>query len=111
MKTLKAGDVLMVWKLDRLGWSLWDLITLPDELKGQGVKFKSLTDRYRSSSVLSFAFTRTASAQTADNLTDGSGGCLRLNHRYKLVTASPQVALTIRESTLIAMSGRQALVL
>src|SRR5713226_9540523 len=44
LKRLKAGDVLIVWKLDRLGRSLRDLITLLDELKGQGVKFKSLTE-------------------------------------------------------------------
>src|SRR6266851_3412106 len=44
LKALKAGDVLVVWKLDRLGRSLRDLITLLDDLKGQGVKFKSLTE-------------------------------------------------------------------
>jgi len=32
----------VVWKLDRLGRSLRDLITLLDDLKGQGIKFKSL---------------------------------------------------------------------
>jgi DNA invertase Pin-like site-specific DNA recombinase len=36
--------VLIVWKLDRLGRSLRDLITLLDDLKGQGIKFKSLTE-------------------------------------------------------------------
>src|SRR6266850_5364030 len=44
LKRLNAGDVLVVWKLDRLGRSLRDLSTLLDELKGQGVKFKSLTE-------------------------------------------------------------------
>ena len=34
----------MVWKLDRLGRSLRDLITLLDDLKGSGVAFKSLTE-------------------------------------------------------------------
>jgi DNA invertase Pin-like site-specific DNA recombinase len=36
LKRLNAGDVLVVWKLDRLGRSLRDLITLLDDLKGQG---------------------------------------------------------------------------
>jgi DNA invertase Pin-like site-specific DNA recombinase len=36
--------VLIVWKLDRLGRSLRDLITLLDDLKGQGIKFRSLTE-------------------------------------------------------------------
>ena len=44
LKSLTSGDVLIVWKLDRLGRSLRDLITLLDDLKGQGVKFKSLTE-------------------------------------------------------------------
>jgi DNA invertase Pin-like site-specific DNA recombinase len=44
LQVLQAGDVLIVWKLDRLGRSLRDLITLLDELKGQGVRFKSLTE-------------------------------------------------------------------
>ena len=42
--SLKVGDVLTVWKLDRLGRSLHDLIALLDGLKGQGVKFRSLTE-------------------------------------------------------------------
>jgi DNA invertase Pin-like site-specific DNA recombinase len=44
LKTLKAGDALVVWKLDRLGRSLHDLITLLDELKAMGVAFRSLTE-------------------------------------------------------------------
>jgi hypothetical protein len=38
------GDVLIVWKLDRLGRSLHDLITMLDDLKHRGVKFRSLTE-------------------------------------------------------------------
>ena len=36
--------MLTVWKLDRLGRSLRDLIALLDDLKGQGVAFQSLTE-------------------------------------------------------------------
>jgi DNA invertase Pin-like site-specific DNA recombinase len=43
-KSLKAGDMLMVWKLDRLGRSLRDLIVLLDELKAQDIAFCSLTE-------------------------------------------------------------------
>ncbi|ORE90112.1 Resolvase domain protein [Stappia sp. 22II-S9-Z10] len=41
---LQAGDILVVWKLDRLGRSLTHLIGLLEELKGRGVEFRSLTD-------------------------------------------------------------------
>jgi len=32
LKTLRAGDTLIVWKLDRLGRSLRDLITMLDDI-------------------------------------------------------------------------------
>lgn len=44
LKALTAGDTLTVWKLDRLGRSLRDLISLLDELKARGVAFRSLTE-------------------------------------------------------------------
>jgi DNA invertase Pin-like site-specific DNA recombinase len=44
LKGLTGGDTLIVWKLDRLGRSLHDLINLLDELKARGVAFQSLTE-------------------------------------------------------------------
>jgi len=44
LKKLEPGDTLIVWKLDRLGRSLRDLITMLDDLKQRGVKFRSLTE-------------------------------------------------------------------
>jgi DNA invertase Pin-like site-specific DNA recombinase len=44
LKTLQTGDTLIVWKLDRLGRSLRDLIHMLDDFKRQGIKFKSLTE-------------------------------------------------------------------
>src|SRR5215468_3471377 len=44
LASLQAGDVLMVWKLDRLGRSLRDLIALLDELKARDIGFRSLTE-------------------------------------------------------------------
>ncbi len=36
LKVLKPGDTLIVWRLDRLGRSLRDLIKMLDDLKAQG---------------------------------------------------------------------------
>ena len=44
LKTLAKDDTLIVWKLDRLGRSLRDLIGLLDDLKARGVAFRSLTE-------------------------------------------------------------------
>ena len=44
LKTLQDGDTLTVWKLDRLGRSLIDLIRMLDDLRERGVKFRSLTE-------------------------------------------------------------------
>lgn len=41
---LRPGDVLVVWRLDRLGRSLRHLIDLVGELEAGGVGFKSLTE-------------------------------------------------------------------
>ena len=41
---LEAGDEFVVWKLDRLGRSLSDILTIVDGLRGRGVGFRSLTD-------------------------------------------------------------------
>ena len=44
LKRLQPGDALIVWKLDRLGRSVRDLITMLDDLKQRRVKFRSLTE-------------------------------------------------------------------
>jgi DNA invertase Pin-like site-specific DNA recombinase len=43
-ETLRPGDVLAVWRLDRLGRSLRHLIDLMAELEGQGIGFQSVTE-------------------------------------------------------------------
>ncbi len=37
----RAGDTIVVWRLDRLGRNMEDLITLVNELNNRGVSFKS----------------------------------------------------------------------
>ena len=44
LKMLREGDTLVVWKLDRLGRSVKQLVNLVGELQKQGVQFTSLTD-------------------------------------------------------------------
>lgn len=44
LEMLREDDTLVVWKLDRLGRSVKQLVDLVGELHQQGVQFKSVTD-------------------------------------------------------------------
>ena len=44
LEMLREGDTLVVWKLDRLGRSVKQLVDLVGQLHKEGVQFKSLTD-------------------------------------------------------------------
>jgi len=45
MKALRPGDVLVVWRLDRLARSLRDLIRIADELEERNVGLRSLQEQ------------------------------------------------------------------
>jgi DNA invertase Pin-like site-specific DNA recombinase len=44
LKTLRPGDTLIVWRLDRLGRSMQHLVSVVTELKSKGIGFRSLRD-------------------------------------------------------------------
>jgi DNA invertase Pin-like site-specific DNA recombinase len=44
MGILREGDTLVVWKLDRLGRSVKQLVDLISDLHSKGIQFKSITD-------------------------------------------------------------------
>lgn len=45
LRSLRAGDTLIVWKLDRLGRSILDLIKIVTELQSCNIQFRSLTEQ------------------------------------------------------------------
>jgi DNA invertase Pin-like site-specific DNA recombinase len=45
LKSAREGDTIIVWRLDRLGRSLGDLIRLTQELQARGIGFASLTEK------------------------------------------------------------------
>ena len=49
-KALRAGDTLVVWRLDRLGRSLPDLVQIIADLEQRGIGFESLTEKIETSS-------------------------------------------------------------
>lgn len=50
LRHLKGGDMLVVWRLDRLGRSLVDLIQTVNGLSKRGCEFRSLTESIDTSS-------------------------------------------------------------
>ena len=50
LKALRSGDTLTVWRLDRLGRSLVDLVHIVNDLEARGVGFVSLTEQVNTTS-------------------------------------------------------------
>lgn len=50
LKALRSGDTLVVWRMDRLGRSLSDLVKTISDLEARGVGFESLTEKIETSS-------------------------------------------------------------
>jgi DNA invertase Pin-like site-specific DNA recombinase len=44
LRALRAGDTMVVWRLDRLGRNLQDLVNIINDLDAREVKFKSLKE-------------------------------------------------------------------
>ncbi len=44
LDALQDGDVLVVWRLDRLGRSMQHLITVVEDIRGRGIGFRSLSE-------------------------------------------------------------------
>lgn len=62
LKHIKEGDTLIVWKLDRLGRSVKNLIELIEEIHNRGAHFRSLTDSIDTSSAMGRFFFHIMSA-------------------------------------------------
>lgn len=52
LKSLRAGDVLVVWKLDRMSRSLRDLVDIMELLRRKGAHFECITDRIDTTSAM-----------------------------------------------------------
>jgi DNA invertase Pin-like site-specific DNA recombinase len=50
LKSLREGDTLVVWRLDRLGRNLADLVRLVAELEQRKINFESLTEKIETKS-------------------------------------------------------------
>jgi DNA invertase Pin-like site-specific DNA recombinase len=62
LKHINKGDTLVVWKLDRLGRSVKNLIALISALHDRGAHFRSLTDSIDTSSAMGRFFFHVMSA-------------------------------------------------
>ncbi|MDJ0685151.1 MAG: recombinase family protein [Alphaproteobacteria bacterium] len=51
LASLRPGDTLVVWKLDRLARSIQDLLDITSDLRARDIGFESLTEKLDTSSV------------------------------------------------------------
>ena len=58
MEILRKGDILVIWKLDRLARSLKQLIFLLDELKNRGIELWSVSDCINTTTIQSLLYTQ-----------------------------------------------------
>lgn len=56
LRILREGDTFVVWRLDRLGRSLADLVQILNDLAARGVIFESLTERIETGSAMGKLF-------------------------------------------------------
>lgn len=54
LQSLKPGDVLVVYKLDRVARSLMDLLSILDQIKAAGAQVRSLTEPLDTTSAMGF---------------------------------------------------------
>ena len=50
LRALRPGDALSVWRLDRLGRSLPDLVRIVGDLESRGIAFESITEKIETGS-------------------------------------------------------------
>ncbi|HDR9024793.1 TPA: recombinase family protein [Burkholderia vietnamiensis] len=75
MRALRKGDTLIVWRLDRLGRSLVDLVQLVDELAARGVAFESLSEKIDTSTAqgrMFFGFIATMAQYQRDVISENT---------------------------------------
>ncbi len=106
---VRPGDVLVVWKLDRLGRSLPHLLSIVNTLKGRQVAFRSLTegmDTTTASGELLFhvfgALAQYERALTTERVTAGLAAARR---RGRMGGRPPAITGEKLESILAALSG------
>ncbi|HDR8929191.1 TPA: recombinase family protein [Burkholderia vietnamiensis] len=80
MRALRKGDTLIVWRLDRLGRSLVDLVQLVDELAARGVAFESLSEKIDTSTAqgrMFFGFIATMAQYQRDVISENTRAGLK----------------------------------
>jgi DNA invertase Pin-like site-specific DNA recombinase len=60
VKVMRSGDILVVWKLDRLGRNLMGVLEMVESLKEAGIELVSITEQFDTTSPMGKAFMQIA---------------------------------------------------
>lgn len=101
---LREGDVLVVWKLDRLARSLTQLLRTAGDLKGRGVQLRSLTESIDTTTPAGRLFFHVMGA-----LGEFEADCIRERTTAGLVAARKRGRIGGRPRALSPKQMRQAL--
>ncbi len=107
--TLRKGDTLVIWKLDRLGRSLRDLLEIVERLENSGVQFISLTEDINTKGGVSCSARWSGTGRFRRNRDAGLLEPLPAS-RYKLAIASYfihcfDLKRTIQNSQFVCLQG------
>lgn len=101
LRSIRDGDTLTVWRLDRLGRSLTELIQIVNDLHARGVAFESLTEHIDTSSAAG-----TLTFQLFGAFAEFERNILRERTRAGLDAARARGRLGGRKSTITARQQR-----
>lgn len=107
MRSMRAEDTLVVWKLDRLGRTLKGVLEALEKIEAEGIKFVSITESFDTTSPMGKAMLHMAmvfaelersmiSERTKAGIMEAKKRGQRFGQPHKIVDVAPRIGLLRR---------------